>query len=488
MNITLDIKICKEEMPTFSTLEKEVFRFVTDIGCQIISRILEEQDEVLRGERDRSRYRCKGKRKTSVKTRLGVVEYRRNVYQDKQSTEEKRCVYLLDEQLALNTVGLISSEVCLQAIQSVCEGSYRAASRQISETTGLTISPQGVWNIVQQLGNSREETVERYAELSEANASSGRIESKLLYEENDGVWLKLQGKDRVENGVSKEMKVGIAYDGVLWSGGKDGKQRRTLDNKVSYASFETAATFRRHKEGIIANHYNVDEIQQRIMNGDGAAWLQKSGSSEDILVLDEFHRNKKITECVKDKDFAQTLRELLYEKRIEDLISCIEAQLNSIQDETEIDGLNKLLSYYTENKASLLSYYDRGIEIVETREPGKVHHARLGSMESNVFTLIGNRMKDRRCCWSIAGANHLASLLCLKHTTGFESLFQPLPPLPKPEAKAEEEEAGSILPASKIPERIGKGYSFPHSFSFAENPGWHNSYSNYFQFPDLNLF
>ena len=165
MNITLDVEICKEEIATFSTLEKEVFKFVTDIGCQIISHILEEQDEVLRGARDRGRYRCKGKRKTSVKTRLGVVEYRRNVYQDRQSDEGKECVYLLDEQLALNTVGLISTEVCLQAIQSVCEGSYRAASRQISEMTGLSISPQGVWNIVQQVGNWREETVERCMDL-----------------------------------------------------------------------------------------------------------------------------------------------------------------------------------------------------------------------------------------------------------------------------------------------------------------------------------
>lgn len=33
-------------------------------------------------------------------------------------------------------------------------------------------------------------------------------------------------------------------------------------------------------------------------------------------------------------------------------------------------------------------------------------------MESNVFTLIGNRMKGRRACWSIDGGNNLAALLC----------------------------------------------------------------------------
>lgn len=38
-------------------------------------------------------------------------------------------------------------------------------------------------------------------------------------------------------------------------------------------------------------------------------------------------------------------------------------------------------------------------------------------MESNVFTLIGNRMKGRRACWSIDGANNLAVLLCKAHST-----------------------------------------------------------------------
>lgn len=484
MTITLDWELSKENLPTFSALEQEIFALVTNLGCQILGQILEGQDTILRQERDTARYRCKGKRKTSIKTRLGVVEYHRNVYQDTEPEDGKRHVYLLDRQLALDTVGLFSPEVCLQALQSVCESSYRSASRQISETTGLSISPQGVWNLVQQMGEKQEQTVERYSELSEAKKGQGTVETKLLYEENDGVWLKLQGKDRKKNGPSKEMKVGIAYDGVLWSGGKDGKQRRKLDNKVSYAAFESASDFRRHKEGVIANRFQVDEIQQRIINGDGASWLQKRKSEQDILVLDKFHRNKKITECVKDKEFAQTLRELLYENRVDDLLKCIEAQINSIQDEGEIEGLRTLLNYYTENQDSLTGYFDRDVAIPETRAPGHVHHARLGSMESNVFTLIGNRMKDRRSCWSIAGANHLAGLLCLKHTTGFEGLFHPLPPLPKPEAQ--EEAAGDGFSASKVPERIGRGYDFPHTFTPPSNT-WQHLPSKHLRFSDLNF-
>ena len=487
MTITLNVEFCKDNCGTFSELSGEIFSFAMNFGREILRQVLEESDDALRRERDRRRYRSKGKRRTSVKTKLGVVEYSRNVYEDKQPVDGKRFVYLLDRQLEINAVGLMASDICLQAVQSVCESSYRAAARQISETTGLSVSPQGVWNIVRQLGEQRQETVERYAELSESSEGRGTVETKLLYEENDGVWLKLQGKDRETEGPSKEMKVGIAYDGVLWSGGKDGKQRRTLDNKVSYASMEPAADFRRHKEGIIANHYRVDEIQQRILNGDGAAWLKKRNSEQDILVLDKFHRNKKITECVKNAEFAQTLRTLLSERRVDELLECIEAQINSIEDEHEIEGLRELLRYYTENRESLLSCYDRDIEIVETREPGRIHHANLGSMESNVFTLIGNRMKDRRCCWSIAGANRLASLLCLKHTTGFNTLFQAPPSAPMPETNKTEKMQGDILSAARIPERIGHGYEFPHSYTFSDDANWGGLPSLCVHFSDLNF-
>ena len=84
--------------------------------------------------------------------------------------------------------------------------------------------------------------------------------------------------------------------GVIHHTQKGGKIRRELDNKVAYASFESASDFRKHKEKVIASVYNTDEIVLRVKNGDGANWIQKDNSCECICVLDKFHRNKKITE------------------------------------------------------------------------------------------------------------------------------------------------------------------------------------------------
>ena len=472
MNITVSYEFGKSKIKNFDDLISEVYHAVLGIGCELIREVLEQTDAAILAERDVARYRCKGLQKTCVKTILGAVEYKRRVYVDNAAAEKQHCVHLLDEALDIKKVGLVSSDICQLAAEAVCETSYRGAAKLISETTGLDISAQGVWNIVQQLGETQEAVVDRHAELAEAHQGVGQIETKILYEENDGIWLKLQGQSRQENGASKEMKVGIAYDGATWETGKNGQKRRTLDNKVAYASFAPAKEFRRKKEGLLASRFDVDTIDLRVLNGDGANWIRKQKGTNAISVLDEFHRNKKITECVRNKEFAELLRKLLHSGKIDTLLNCIEAQINSTTDKDEIAQLRELQSYYTENKDALLGYYERGVEIPETREPGVVHHARLGSMESNVYTLIGNRMKDSRACWSIHGANHLALLLCLHHTTGFDYLFAKLPEKPVIQQEPEWKDTLPMFGASKVPEREGHGYEYPVSFNTSNVGGW----------------
>lgn len=120
------------------------------------------------------------------------------------------------------------------------------------------------------------------------------------------------------------------------------------------------------------------------------------------------------TECVSDKEIAENLRNFLFQNRFDELLDCIEAYINSSEDKREKAKLQELYRYYSENKEALAGYRDRGISIPPTRNPDEVFHANLGSMEGNVFTIIGNRMKGRRACWSVAGGNRLAALLC-KH-------------------------------------------------------------------------
>jgi len=456
MSITYKIEISNRKIENISNFTEEIFNEMMEMGKIIVREQLERLDDELMQSRDSKRYRNKGKRKTAIKCKLGVVEYTRRIYFD---TVTKQHVFLFDKMLSPHSVGLYDDKICGNIKEMICNQTFREVAHSISETTGLEITQQAVWSIVQKLG-------EQEIALSTSPDMSGEVESKILYEEADGDWLKLQGDDRKEYGQSKEMKIGIAYDGVLQHPQKDGKTRYELDNKVAYASFESASDFNKHKENMISRVYNTDEIELRIRNGDGANWIQKAPDCDCICVLDEFHRNKKITECVSDKNAAENLRTLLLSNKFDELLECIEAYINSTEDEHERAKLTELYSYYFENKEALAGYYDRGIEIPPTRDKN-IHHARLGSMEGNVFTIIGNRMKGRRACWSIKGGNNLAALLCSYYTNA------PLNSKPKDEMTA------PVLSAAKVPETIGKGYEYARNISIPSNLRWLKSISAY---------
>ena len=290
MSIAYKIEFDNSKEENFSEMITTIFEGLMKCGQEIVRTCLEEADERILEERDKSRYRCKGKRKTAVKTKMGVVEYERRIYFDKKI---KGHVYLLDEQISAQKIGQVDEQMCKNITDMICTMTYRKVAETISETTGLDISHQAVWNIVQEQGRRERGKAEVHSKLSKKCKLMGSVETKLLYEEADGDWLKLQGKNRKRYGSSKEMKIGIAYDGVKYHKTKSGKPRRELDNKVAYASFEPVSEFRRHQEAIIASMYNIDEIQLYVKNGDGAQWIQKGINCECICVLDEYHRNKK---------------------------------------------------------------------------------------------------------------------------------------------------------------------------------------------------
>ena len=204
----------------------------------------------------------------------------------------------------------------------------------------------------------------------------------------------------------------------------------------------------------------------------------------DINVLDVFHRNKTLLTYVQDAEHRKAISKLLYEeKSIPKLLDYIDAMVNSEEDPDVQKHYHDLLGYYKNNADGLLSAYDRGAPIPDTSEPGVIHHARLGSMESNVFTLVGNRMKGRRACWSIRGATNLANLLCLYHTTGFSGMLTGFA-LPTGETPTADD--WKPLSASKVPRIAGKGYEC-RSRTTAPNLSWLKALTGYQSLAEIRL-
>lgn len=435
-----------ENRVEFKSLEEKVFAYVCKCGVEIIKEILESYDKELRESRDKKEYRSKGKRRRTIKTVMGEVEFERNVYESVSEEGEKKYEYLLDKELGLSRSGFFSELMSELIAKRCCENSYRNAAQAVSEQTGQTLSHTAAWNVVQTLGEEINKQEIHNATLAKTHNGKGILESKVLFEEQDGIWLKLQGMARKRYGSAKEMKLAIAYDGAT----ETAKGRYNLSNKVACANFEGVNEFVKRKEGVIASTYNVDEIENRILNGDGAEWIKKSIADEDMYFqLDPFHRNKAIYTNVKDKRKRAVLFELLKNGRIDDVFSCIEGYINSSDDEEEIKGLRALETYFSCNKMGLVAIKDRDLDLPK--------HCHLGCMESNIFSIIGNRMKGRRACWSIEGGNNLARLLCLKITGKLSEQIGAISSICLSEKYAEEQTV--ILSAAKIPLRVGKGYN-----------------------------
>ena len=434
-------------------IERTIFSAALCAGRSAMAGHLEELDDALAETRDKKRYRDKGRRRTVLKTMLGEVEFSRRVYVTEDDAGMKEHIYLLDEALGIDTPGQISPMLSEMVATAACESTYRESARQVSELTGQTISHQTAWTITQETGGRVRAREERLAAQARQDKGTGKLESKILYEEADGIWLKLQGKDRKAYGSSKEMKAAIAYSGVR----QDGERRRLAD-KVACAGFEGVEDFIRHKEGVIASVYRVDEIDLRILNGDGANWISAHKDEVAIYQLDPFHRNRAIREYVNDPELQDLMIDLLYAKDIDKLLAVIEASVNSTLEPDEQEKRQRLLDYFSNNKEGLIPYYRRGEKIPPVNEG--LAPARCGSMESNIFTLIGNRMKGRRACWSVSGADNLAALLCLKHTGRLPAVLKSLGPIEPVDA----DPIAVGFSAHKVPDRVGKGYNgFKHA-------------------------
>ena len=440
---------------TFKELEKNIYSWICQIGRDFTKEFLERYDRMLMEDRDKSKYRHKGSRQTTIKTVYGEVTYSRAVYGVTEEDGYRHYVYLLDETLELDNIGLISTNMAELLVKGITELSYRECASKISEMTGQTISAMGVWNVIQALGEKvcEEETV--LVEEHKKGQIRGEKEVPVLFEEADGVYIKLQGKDRKEAKRDKaEIKIGIAYDG--WK--KTGKDRYELSNKVVVAGFARAKEFQEYREAAIAEKFNLDEVSQRILNADGASWIKQVKDKSTCFQLDPFHRNKAVKEKIHNRKAVRDIMELLETERIEELFEYLEVYKNSLGDDAEIDDAEELIRYYENNREGLRPYQSQELDLPE--HPEGLEYRNMGTMENHVWSVIARRMKHNHTSWSRSGGNHLAKILA-KKCSG--KLYEVTEKLKRPvfEEEKVEELYGEILLSAKAPKKDGKGYAYP---------------------------
>lgn len=405
--------IVEENLISFKELEQKVFKYVCELGCEITRIILESYDKELAASRDTKQYRDKGGRKTSIKTVYGDVEYWRRVYRTNLEDGEKAYVYLLDEAMQMDKIGLISTNLAEKIAMTVTESPYRVTADVISSTCGQSISAGGVWNIMQRLGERISEEEEHAVKQMNADQTEGKKEIPVLFEEMDGVWLHMQDKNH-KRMKKQEMKVFTMYEG--WDAEKEKQNRSTLVEKTMLAGMEKSSEFHEKREACIRKKYNADEIGQRILNGDGGGWIKEPYDPEVIFQLDRYHVYKEITRRIGDKQAKEEIRRLFDEEKPEEMLEYIKVYATSVESPNEKDKRSKnareLYKYLDNNRDGLLPYDKQGKAIPEPQEG--IAYKGMGVQESQNCTVITLRMKNRRMRWSVNGANNLAKALYRK--------------------------------------------------------------------------
>lgn len=271
----------EEKLISFKTLEQKIFDYVCELGREITRNVLENYDKELFVSRDTKQFRDKGRRKTSIKTVYGEVEYSRRVYRDNFADGGKKVyVYLLDQAMQMDKIGLISTNLAEKIAMTVTESPYRVSADIISNTCGQRISAGGVWNMMQRLGERISEEEEHAVKQMNADQAEGKKQIPVLFEEMDGVWLSMQDKDHKEM-KKQEMKVATMYEG--WDAEKEKQNRSTLVGKTMLAGMERSQEFHEKREACIRKKYDADEIGQRILNGDGGSWIKEPYDPEAIF-------------------------------------------------------------------------------------------------------------------------------------------------------------------------------------------------------------
>lgn len=384
------------------------------------------------------------------------MTYERRVYQTKTEEGERAYIYLLDSEMQMEKIGLISTNLAEQILQTVTEAPYRSTAEIITNTCGQSISHGGVWEMVQKLGEKISKEEAHAVKEMNADQAKGTKEIPVLFEEMDGVWLNMQGKAH-EKAKKHEMKVFTMYEG--WEEDPTNK-RSKLVGKTVLAGMENSKEFHEKREALIEKTYNADEIQQRILNGDGGSWIKETYDPDAIFQLDRYHIYQEILRKIADKKAQKDIRELFEEEKIEDMLEYIDMYATSTESPNKTDKTSKkareLYKYLSNNKAGLLPYQKRGIEIPHA--PKGMKYKNMGVQENQNCTIITLRMKHRRMRWSVCGANNMAKLLYRRendelietierYTDGFVMTM-------------EMQKVVKNLTAAKAPKRDGKGSGY----------------------------
>ena len=428
--------ILTKDEEKFNELERKIYKFVCLLGCFILKTILELNDKKIMKTRDKTKYRHKGYRKNTIKTIMGEVEYCRAIYEINEKGI-KKTVYLLDEIMHINTIGKVSENLAASVVEIVpITDSYRKAEIVLKETTNTILSFEAIRTLIVKIGDTISKRERDEIKLYKKNQLiAGLKQITALFEEADGIWIKLQGKDRQDQlekykktcikrnkeispnfSANTELKLHVMYEG--W---KKDDPRHSLVNKEYMAGIMKPKEISKLRDARVYQKYDLKSIKMRVVNGDGAKWTKNIKSNNAVYQKDLFHIEQEIVRDV-PKEYRQIFYDLINQKeysKIDQSIELLKYKLNG--EYNKVKKLDKLKKYLSND----LERYTDLLEVPEA--PEGIEYRTMGTQESQIFSMLEKRFCSGRKAFSKHGANALSKVCVLRERFNIEEIEEPIP-------------------------------------------------------------
>ncbi|MFA6596021.1 MAG: ISLre2 family transposase [Bacilli bacterium] len=392
----------------FKELEKSMWTFLLNSFQHYMVEILEEFDEILKENRDRSRYQIKEKNPRTIQTMVGEVSFTRRYYWDRKKQEY---VYLLDRKLDLERHKTIGPGLLDLAVTWATKGpSYRDARDRLTDLFGFQIlSHESIRSALLD--------VAKYVEREQENEiikKDGTKKANALFIEVDGFYAKLQkNKKAGRKNRGKEAKMAIIHEG--WQPRHNGKKPDyKLLNPIRLGSLKDSEEFWEYVRGVISTKYSDIDETLIIINGDGAEWIRKGVEhfGNSIYQYDRFHVARELRRALRfDEKALKKAQKALRKNNIGKIaIAATEALVNceEVKQKEKLEAFIKLL---VSDQEYIIDYRNR---LKEQGYKVPAEWRGLGAAESNVNKYKGRTGKRGRS-WSLEG---LGAIL-----TNLNSLF-----------------------------------------------------------------
>ena len=374
-----------KEARDFTQLEEKVHRLTQQAGGVLLTFALEEIDQRLMAQREKT-LKVIGSRERTLISTMGEIKIKRRMYRD----EAGKYVFLLDQALGLASHRRISQRLQELVLDLATEMPFRRAAKVLSYLVPA-VSPMAVWSTAQAAGEEACKEADKLKKdvFEKGVVPKGQRVVDRLNIEGDEIRLKQQ------RGKSKylDLKLLVGYEG------KTGPRRR-LENRHTVAGITDGRGIWEEGSCVFGQKWALPEVKQIRIGGDGASWIKRGVEHFPgaTYYLDLFHLRKRLTEALSNTAAYTAVTDGLARLDKEAVLRALDQEMSLLKGARK-KRVRELKKYLLDNWS--------GIARLPEEE-------RLGTIEGQVRHTIARRMKRVGARWTLKGAGRMGRLLAAK--------------------------------------------------------------------------